>query len=139
MIRAFGGVDASADDLSTLLDLADSQITYRQRYLTGLARVPVLDLVTLDSFNPRAIAFQIGKLAAHLNKLPVLSDTGIAERQQEQARELAAILVTTRATGIDTNLLWDMENRLGALSQEIARRYFLQGAEPLREAGMILA
>ncbi len=138
-IRAFGGVEATADDLSTLLDLADSQISYRQRYLTGLARVPVLDLVTLDSFNPRAVAFQIGKLAAHLNKLPVLSDTGLAEPQQEQARELAAILVTAKATGIDTAMLWDLENRLGRLSQEIARRYFLQGAETLREAGMVLA
>jgi uncharacterized alpha-E superfamily protein len=138
-IRAFGGAEATADDLSTLLDLADSQISYRQRYLTGLARVPVLDLVTLDSFNPRAVAFQIGKLAAHLNKLPVLSDTGLAEPQQEQARELAAILVTAKATSIDTAMLWDMENRLGRLSQEIARRYFLQGAETLREAGMILA
>jgi len=138
-IRAFGGVDATADDLSTLLDLANSQISYRQRYLTGLARVPVLDLVTLDSYNPRAIAFQIGKIAAHLNKLPVLSDNGIAEPQQALARELAAVLVTARATNIDTALLWDMENRLGRLSQEIARRYFLQGAEPLREAGMILA
>jgi uncharacterized circularly permuted ATP-grasp superfamily protein/uncharacterized alpha-E superfamily protein len=139
MVRAFGGADATADDLSTLLDLADSQISYRQRYLTGLARVPVLDLVCLDSYNPRAIAFQIGKLTAHLNKLPVLSDTGLAERQQEMARELAAIMVTVRATGIDNGMLWDMENRLGSLSQEIARRYFLQGAEPLREAGMILA
>ncbi|MES2441717.1 MAG: circularly permuted type 2 ATP-grasp protein [Pseudomonadota bacterium] len=138
-IRAFGGTEATADDLSTLLDLADSQISYRQRYLTGLARVPVLDLVTLDSFNPRAVAFQIGKLAAHLNKLPVLSDTGLAEAQQEQARELAAILVTARATNIDTAMLWDIENRLGRLSQEIARRYFLQGAETLREAGMVLA
>jgi len=138
-IRAFGGVEATADDLSTLLDLGDSQISYRQRYLTGLARVPVLDLVTLDSFNPRAIAFQIGKIAAHLNKLPVLSDTGLGEAQQEQARALAAIMVTARATNIDTAMLWDLENRLGRLSQEIARRYFLQGAEPLREAGMTLA
>jgi uncharacterized circularly permuted ATP-grasp superfamily protein/uncharacterized alpha-E superfamily protein len=139
MVRAFGGAEATADDLSTLLDLADSQISYRQRYLTGIARVPVLDLVTLDSYNPRAIAFQIGKLTAHLNKLPVLSDDGLAEPQQEQARQLAAIMVTARATSIDTPMLWDLENRLGALSQEIARRYFLQGAEPLREAGMILA
>ena len=138
-VRAFGGAEATADDLSTLLDLADSQISYRQRYLTGLARVPVLDLVTLDSFNPRAVDYQHGKQAAPLNKLPVLSAPGLAATQQEQARELAAILVTAKATGIDTALLWDLENRLGRLSQEIARRYFLQGAETLREAGMVLA
>ena len=138
-LRAFGGTDATADDLSTLLDLSDSQISYRQRYLTGLARVPVLDLVTLDPGNPRAIAFQVAAISAHLNKLPVLSDDGLAEPQQEQARELAAILVTARAAAIDERMLRDMAARLTRLSDEIARRYFLQGAEPLRAAGLVLA
>jgi uncharacterized alpha-E superfamily protein len=138
-VRAFGGVQASADDLSTLLDLADSQISYRQRYLSGIARVPVLDLVSLDGGNPRAIAFQVAAIAAHLNKLPVLSDDGLAEPQQEQARELAAILVTANAQRIDDATFAEIELRLGKLSDAVARRYFLQGAEPLRAAGMTLA
>ena len=122
-----------------MLDLADSQISYRQRYLTGMARVPVLDLVTLDPTNPRGIAFQAAAISGHLNKLPVLSDDGLAEAQQEQARELAAILVTAHATRIDDPLLGDMGMRLIRLSDAVARRYFLQGAEPLRAAGMVLA
>ena len=138
-IRAFGGPDATADDLSTLLDLMDSQISYRQRYLTGMARVPVLDLVTLDPNNPRALAFQIAAISAHLNKLPVLSDDGLAEPQQEQARGIAALLVTTNAKRVDDALLADLGDRLTRLSQAIARRYFLQGAEPLRAAGLVLA
>jgi uncharacterized circularly permuted ATP-grasp superfamily protein/uncharacterized alpha-E superfamily protein len=138
-LRAFGRVDATSDDLGTLLDLADSQISYRQRYLTGIARVPVLDLVTLDPGNPRGIAYQIAAISGHLNKLPVLSDDGLAEPQQEQARELAAILVTAHATRIDDGMLGGLEWRLGLLSDAIARRYFLQGAEPLRAAGLVLA
>ncbi|MES2989221.1 MAG: circularly permuted type 2 ATP-grasp protein, partial [Pseudomonadota bacterium] len=138
-IRTFGGPDATSDDLSTLLDLADSQISYRQRYLTGIARVPVLDLVTLDPTNPRGIAFQVAAISGHLNKLPVLSDSGLAEQQQEQARELAAILVTAQAVRIDDWTLGDIGIRLSNLSEAVARRYFLQGAEPLRAAGMVLA
>jgi uncharacterized circularly permuted ATP-grasp superfamily protein/uncharacterized alpha-E superfamily protein len=139
VIRAFGRPDATSDDLSTLLDLMDSQISYRQRYLTGMARIPVLDLVTLDPANPRALAFQVAAISAHLNKLPVLSDDGLAEPQQEQAREIAALLVTTNATRIDDTLLANIEARLFRLSQAVGRRYFLQGAEPLRAAGMVLA
>lgn len=138
-IRSFGGTAATADDLSTLLDLMDSQISYRQRYLTGMARIPVLDLVTLDPNNPRALAFQVAAISAHLNKLPVLSDDGLAESQQEQAREIAALLVTTNATRIDDALLADLEARLTRLSGAVARRYFLQGAEPLRATGLVLA
>ena len=138
-IRAFGRPEATSDDLSTLLDLMDSQISYRQRYLTGMARIPVLDLVTLDPNNPRALAFQIAAISGHLNKLPVLSDDGLAEPQQEQARGIAALLVTTNATRVDDALLADLEARLTQLSGAIARRYFLQGAEPLRAAGLVLA
>ncbi|MDT8759171.1 circularly permuted type 2 ATP-grasp protein [Sphingomonas psychrotolerans] len=138
-IRTFGGPTATSDDLSTLLDLMDSQISYRQRYLTGMARIPVLDLVTLDANNPRALAFQVAAISAHLNKLPLLSDDGLAEPQQEQARGIAALLVTTNAARMDDALLADLEARLVQLSGAIGRRYFLQGAEPLRAAGLVLA
>ncbi|WP_431469057.1 circularly permuted type 2 ATP-grasp protein [Sphingosinithalassobacter sp. LHW66-3] len=139
VVRVFAGADATADDLSTLLDLADSQISYRQRYLTGIARVPVVDLVALDPGNPRSIAYQVQAIAEHLDQLPVLSDDGLAEPQQEQARALAAIVLTARAAAVDAVLLGDLQDRVETLSDAIARRYFLQGAEPLRASGLVLA
>lgn len=137
--RIFGMPGASADDLSTLLDLANSQISYRQRYLTGIARVPVVDLVALDPGNPRAIAYQMHRIVEHLAALPVLGDDGMAEPQQAEATTLAAIVATTTAQGLDADRLGEVERRLGALSEAIARRYFLQGAEPLRAPGLTLA
>ena len=138
-IRALGGESATADDLSTLLDLANSQISYRQRYLTGIARVPVLDLVALDPGNPRGLAHQAACIAEHLAKLPVLDDDGIAEDQQALATAIVALVSTTRAVEIDDAMLREVQARLASLSNEIARRYFLQGSEPLRAAGLTLA
>ncbi|WP_010185943.1 circularly permuted type 2 ATP-grasp protein [Sphingomonas sp. PAMC 26605] len=138
-VRAFGMAQASLDDLSTLLDLADSQISYRQRYLTGIARVPVVDLVALDPGNPRSLAFQICRICEHLAALPVLEDDGMEEPQQIQGAVLTAIVSTATAAALDADLLGDVERRLFQLSEAIARRYFLQGAEPLRAAGMTLA
>ena len=134
-----GGAGASADDLSTLLDLADSQISYRQRYLTGLARVPVVDLVALDPGNPRGLAFQAERIVEHLAALPVLADDGMAEPQQALGTGLRAGVATATAAGIDADLLGELERRLVALSEAVARRYFLQGAEPLRAGGLTLA
>jgi uncharacterized alpha-E superfamily protein len=142
MVRAlltFGLAGSSLDDLSTLLDLADSQISYRQRYLTGLARVPVVDLVALDTGNPRSLAFQVERIWEHLCALPVLNDDGMAEEQQQQATELKAIVSSARAGTLDGKMLSELEARLIGLSNEIARRYFLQGAEPLRAGGLTLA
>ncbi|WP_374944738.1 circularly permuted type 2 ATP-grasp protein [Sphingomonas sp.] len=138
-VRVFGMPGASADDLSTLLDLANSQISYRQRYPTGIARVPVVDLVALDPGNPRALAFQMERIVEHLALLPVLADDGMAEAQQAQATALAARVATANAAALDPDLLGDVERRLGTLSDAIARRYFLQGAEPLRAPGLTLA
>jgi uncharacterized circularly permuted ATP-grasp superfamily protein/uncharacterized alpha-E superfamily protein len=138
-VRLFGMAGASADDLSTLLDLADSQISYRQRYLTGIARVPVVDLVALDGNNPRALAYQVRCLTERLRELPVLSDDGMAEPQQAQAIALAATLATATAAGLDADTLGEVERRLAQLSDAAARRYFLQGAEPLRAGGLTLA
>ena len=137
--RAFGMPGATLDDLSTLLDLADSQISYRQRYLTGIARVPVVDLVALDPGNPRALAFQVERIAEHLRALPVLDDDGMAEPQQFAAIELSAMLAVARAPLLDADALGEIERRLARLSDAVARRYFLQGAEPLRASGLTLA
>ncbi|WP_066781932.1 circularly permuted type 2 ATP-grasp protein [Sphingomonas sp. CCH5-D11] len=137
--RTFGLPGASLDDLSTLLDLANSQISYRQRYLTGLARVPVLDLVALDPGNPRALAFQVERIWEHLCELPVLQDDGMAEEQQAEATELKAMVSVARAATINADMLNTTERRLSTLSDAIARRYFLQGAEPLRAGGLTLA
>ncbi len=138
-LLALGSESASADDLSTLLDLANSQISYRQRYLTGIARVPVLDLVALDPGNPRGLAYQAVEIAAHLARLPTLDDDGIAEAQQAQATALVALVTTTRAVEVDDTMLNEVTSRLSALSNAVARRYFLQGAEALRAAGLTLA
>ena len=130
---------ASPDDLSTLLDLVDSQITYRQRYPTGIARVPVVDLVALDGNNPRSLAYQVQCMTERLRELPVLTDDGMAEPQQALGVALSATLAIATAAALDAETLGDVERQLGTLSDAVARRYFLQGAEPLRAAGLTLA
>jgi uncharacterized circularly permuted ATP-grasp superfamily protein/uncharacterized alpha-E superfamily protein len=137
--RAFGMVGASQDDVSTLLDLANSQISYRQRYLTGIARVPAIDLTLLDPGNPRALAYQVDAICAHLAALPVLGDDGMAEPQQIEATELKALVSTARAATLEVDTLNEVERRLARISDAVARRYFLQGAEPLRASGLTLA
>lgn len=138
-VRIFGMATACADDLSTLLDLADSQISYRQRYLTGIARLPVVDLVALDPGNPRGLAFQVAMIAQHLRALPVLSDDGMAEAQQSEAAAIAAIVSMASAAALTVEMLADVERRLGTLSEAIGRRYFLQGGEQVRQSGLTLA
>ncbi|HZZ70779.1 MAG TPA: circularly permuted type 2 ATP-grasp protein [Pirellulales bacterium] len=56
--------------LEALLEIGDSSLTYRYRYLASLQLAPVLDLLLLDDTNPRSVAYQISLLREHVERLP---------------------------------------------------------------------
>ncbi len=56
--------------LEWLLDLSDSTITYRARYMRQAEWLAVAELLLFDRRNPRSAAFQLGKLAKHVRLLP---------------------------------------------------------------------
>ena len=56
--------------LKSLLEIADSAMTYRYRYMTSLQLAPLLDLLLTDETNPRSLGFQLAALADHVRQLP---------------------------------------------------------------------
>jgi len=75
--------------LEAVLEIADSSITYRSRYLTSLQTDLVLDLLLADEANPRSIAFQLARLKEDIDQLPA-SHTSI--RRPAEARMALALL-----------------------------------------------
>jgi uncharacterized alpha-E superfamily protein len=126
--RTLAHEQATIDDLDLLLDLADCQITYRARYLVGLALPPICDLVLLDPFNPRSLAFQLASLSVHLNSLPALRDDGMVEPPGRILLNLAAAVETSDARDLDQDDILAFEQALLSLSGAVADRYFLHGA-----------
>ncbi len=59
-----------AATLAVLLELGESVMTYRSRYLTTVRRTSVLELLLSDESNPRALAFQLAALEQHVTALP---------------------------------------------------------------------
>ena len=80
---------ADAGVLEAVLEIADSSITYRSRYLTSLQTDLVLDLLLVDEANPRSIAFQLARLQEDVDQLPA-SHTAI--RRPPEARLALALL-----------------------------------------------
>src|SRR5258708_40264395 len=70
---ALGGFTQSPIDwdaaMRIALELCDSTITYRTRYLGQLQPAPVLDLIVLDDSNPRSLMFQLRAIDSHLDHL----------------------------------------------------------------------
>ncbi len=128
LTRMLAHDEATTDDLDLLLDLNDSQITYRARYLIGLALTAVRDLVMLDPFNTRSLAFQLNTLREHLAVLPTLHEDGMMEEPSRILLSLSADVDTEEARKLTEDKAHRFERALMRFSNAVADRYFLQGA-----------
>ncbi|MGO9770015.1 MAG: alpha-E domain-containing protein, partial [Roseiarcus sp.] len=138
--RQFAGQDATEYALDVLLDLIDSQITYRSRTLIGVALAPVRDMALLDPFNPRSVAFQVNLVDEHLAALPAIKQDGVPEEPRRLSTLLRAELAAEYADRVDDSRILAVEQRVMTLADAIAARYFLQGAAAGRaDAGVGLA
>lgn len=63
--------------LEWLLELANSSITYRSRYLAVAQLVPALDLLLLDEQNPHGVLFQLRSLLRSLERLRCPAEAGL--------------------------------------------------------------
>ena len=50
--------------------MSDSLVTFRARYVRTPEWPAVVELLLFDAYNPRSLAFQIGKIARHVPQLP---------------------------------------------------------------------
>jgi uncharacterized circularly permuted ATP-grasp superfamily protein/uncharacterized alpha-E superfamily protein len=130
--RQFAYDEAGGEDLDILLTLVDCQITYRSRYLVGPLLAPVRDLVVLDPYNPRSVAFQVSALNDHIASLPTLKEGGLIERPHRLAVALQAALTTAEAASLDTKTLFALEQDLLTLADAIGSHYFPHGPNASR-------
>ncbi|MET0284086.1 MAG: circularly permuted type 2 ATP-grasp protein [Polyangiales bacterium] len=146
--------------LEAMLEVADSVMTYRRRYLATLQVAPVVDLLLTDETNPRSVIYQIDALNDHIDSLPNPSD-GIRTPQQ---RITLSVLTDLKLADIErlcsvsesgahhgervelSALLVDLSTRIPALSESLSDRYLnhatisrhLNKDEPMTPADPIL-
>ncbi|GAC1621303.1 MAG: circularly permuted type 2 ATP-grasp protein [Bradyrhizobium sp.] len=130
--RQFAYDEAGGEDLDVLLTLVDCQITCRSRYLVGPLLAPVRDLVVLDPYNPRSVAFQVAALNDHIAGLPPLREGGLIERPQRLAVALQGTLAGGEAATLDTKTLFALEQDLLNLADAIGSQYFPHGTNASR-------
>jgi len=124
-VRQFAFNPSLHGALDCLLELADSQITYRLRYVMVAARAPVVDLVALDPNNPRSIMYQLARIETHLAALPKPgTDSSRLSPPEQIASALAVKLRTADAAAIDERALVEIEDALMKLSDVIGVNHF---------------
>jgi uncharacterized circularly permuted ATP-grasp superfamily protein/uncharacterized alpha-E superfamily protein len=131
--------------LESVLEIADSRMTYRSRYLATLQVPTVLDLLLTDETNPRALAYQLAALQDHVLSLPQLNGSPGYKPHQRLAMSM---LHRLRMCDIEAmcdayvigdqqplqSLLAEMLQQLPTLSNAISLRYLVH-AGPSQQLG----
>jgi uncharacterized circularly permuted ATP-grasp superfamily protein/uncharacterized alpha-E superfamily protein len=137
LVRQTAGRPAlmESDNVRTALEIADSAMTYRSRYLNVFEMAPLIDLLLLDEANPRSAAFQIATMEQHIRDLPRItpgqrSDVAldIVVKARRGAAEANSLLLSepvvdgARATLI--KLTDDIEASMSRATDAITDAYF---------------
>jgi uncharacterized circularly permuted ATP-grasp superfamily protein/uncharacterized alpha-E superfamily protein len=122
--------------LDALLEIADSSMTYRNRYATVLQLGTVLDLLMTDETNPRSVGFQLAALADHVERLPrQQSDPLLSAEQRLSIAMVSAVRLADVAalgevdehgmrSGLD-RLLDRLAGQLRELANGISHKYLV--------------
>jgi uncharacterized alpha-E superfamily protein len=118
--------------LDWLLELAESTITYRSRYVSSSQLIPVLDLVLLDTSNPHSIQFQINALLHSLKQLAHESDCGLTTFSEQLQSINFDVLESemnypsrlNKALALIARLLQDIAQAGRNLASSLELRYF---------------
>jgi uncharacterized circularly permuted ATP-grasp superfamily protein/uncharacterized alpha-E superfamily protein len=146
LIRAvITGGGAAAAALQALLEISDSLMTYRSRYFSRFQLGAVLDLLVTDESNPRSIAYQLVKCAAHAAQLPIEA-VPIGRRAEEQltmsllqlvrradCAELARAYLSGDVEPLE-GLLSGIDSTMPKLSDAVSHRYFFHSGAAQRLA-----
>ena len=122
--------------LETVLEVADSLMTYRSRYLANLQLAAVLDLLLTDESNPRSLVFQFMQLSKHVERLPRNQEQPGYTAEQRLAMtllhsvrmlDIQAIAEAHSLGDYETleRLIETWESQLPKLSEAISHRYLV--------------
>ncbi|TIH07383.1 circularly permuted type 2 ATP-grasp protein [Pseudomonas leptonychotis] len=92
-LRSSAAHDQSS--LEWLLELGNSSITYRTRYLASAQLIPVLDLLLQDEQNPHSVLFQVRVLLRSLERLGERYELPAERRLEQLEGQLARLSLSS--------------------------------------------
>ncbi len=116
--------------LRLALELRDSVITYRTRYLAVLQPAPALDLILADEGNPRGLAFQLVAARELLREivedgdLLLLAMEPLLQETRDIVQDVLRSPDQTAATARLPARLRKLDHAIGAVGDRVSRRYF---------------
>ncbi len=133
--------EVQGEVLEALLQICDSVMTYRYRYLSNLSYVPVLDLLLTDETNPRSVLYQLLRIKDRVDQLPRTDSQSMTSEQRILMSALYALQMLDVEAMAEKHALGERHDLTGVfdqlsialpqLSQAITNKYLVH-AGPAR-------
>ncbi len=94
-----------AGGLDLMIEVGDSFMVHRQRYVVFTSRESVIDLLALDETNPRSVRFHLDVIRKCVDELPTLRALGQSDTFAEQVAALHARMMAFSVQSLDTKAL----------------------------------
>ena len=116
--------------LEAVLTAAESIVTFRRRYRAGAGVDALLQLLLVDPYNPRSVAYQLQRIRTDLRALPNTSPTArplrLLDSLAERVRTSDPLVLSEATDGrrpVLHDLLLGLHNQLWTLSEAIRDHY----------------
>jgi len=115
-----GAADGALD---LAVEIGDSVMTHRRRYAVSTNRATVIDLLALDTMNPRAILYQLTGIRDQVGYLPGAVVNGQLSPLSRAILRVHTRLAVLTPQEVETELLRSLQAEIGALSELLTESY----------------
>ncbi|PIL13616.1 hypothetical protein P775_27020 [Puniceibacterium antarcticum] len=123
ILADFAAPTAPEGSFDIAIELGDSVMTHRRRYLIQTNRSTVIDLLALDHRNPRSVRYQVSMIRRLVADLPGAEVNGELSELARAALRVETQLAVADPGRLSTDKLQSMAAALGRLSDLLTRTY----------------
>jgi uncharacterized circularly permuted ATP-grasp superfamily protein/uncharacterized alpha-E superfamily protein len=123
LLRYFTAPDSPSGALDIPVDVGDSVMTHQRRYVVTTNRETVIDLLALDTLNPRSILYQLTEFREHLDYLPQENKNAQMSKLAKAALKLHTELAIKSPETLRPSFLREIEKSIYELCDLLSTSY----------------
>ena len=125
ILSALTADDAPEGSLDLALEIGDSVVSHRARFSIGAHVASVVDLLCLDTQNPRCVRYHVSRAKHHINELPSLETGHILSDAARRTLIVETLLATSTADAMTPELLLKIRKDIGDISDALSESHLV--------------
>jgi len=122
-LAALADPEAPEGALDLAVEIGDSIMSHRRRYAVTTSRETVVDLLALDTLNPRSVLYHVNEIRGHIGFLPKAEVNGQMAPLARAALQVHTALAVATPDTVDEAVLRRLIRDIEGLSNLISDSY----------------